>query len=477
MSDRAETWSTPVSPHVATDPTKKISLESALSSARETRALSVGPGVLDRLPELFRSHFPGQRAVVVADSETWAITGETVHRTLRAAGLSSIEPFVFGNAHLHAEFSFVEKLEASFRQHDAIPIAVGAGTINDVVKLAAHRAGGRSYLCVATAASMDGYTAFGASITYQGAKQTFDCPAPRIVIADTDVICRAPFAMTAAGYADLQAKVTAGADWILADALAVEPIDPRAWEIVQSGLAEALADPAGARAGNVEAIAPLIEGLMLGGFAMQWTKSSRPASGAEHQLSHLWDMEHHVHNGWPPSHGFKVGIATLAVTALYEEMLRRPLDSLELTPVCAQWPQLPEAEAGVRRLFATEEFLPTALQETRAKYISGDALRVQLQRLQQVWPALRSRLQQQLLPFNELRKRLQLVGAPVDPLEIGITHERLRASFLRAHHIRRRFTVLDLVIRTGQLESCLDAMFGPGGAWDPKPGANRPTSR
>src|SRR4029077_17844815 len=107
--------------------------------------------------------------------------------------------------------------------HDAIPIAVGSGTINDLTKLAAHHAG-RSYLCVATAASMDGYTAFGASITYQGSKQTFDCPAPAAVIADLDIICAAPGDMNAWGYADLLAKVTAGADWLLADALGIEPI-------------------------------------------------------------------------------------------------------------------------------------------------------------------------------------------------------------------------------------------------------------
>ena len=53
-------------------------------------------------------------------------------------------------------------------------------------ELAAHRAGRESYLCVATAASMDGYTAFGASITHEGAKQTFSCPAPRAVVADLD---------------------------------------------------------------------------------------------------------------------------------------------------------------------------------------------------------------------------------------------------------------------------------------------------
>src|SRR5205823_3799546 len=150
---------------------------------------------------------------------------------------------------LHAEHRFVAELETALQKHSAIPIAVGSGTINDLTKLAAHRAD-RSYISVATAASMDGYTAFGASITFQGSKQTFLCPAPVAVVADLDVICGAPGEMNAWGYADLLAKVTAGADWIVADALGIEPIDAKAWSIVQSRLREMIADASGVRASD-----------------------------------------------------------------------------------------------------------------------------------------------------------------------------------------------------------------------------------
>ena len=73
-----------------------------------------------------------------------------------------------------------------------------------------------------------------------------------------------------------------------------------------------------------------MNGLMMSGFAMQAARSSRPASGAEHQFSHLWDMQHHTHEGVAPSHGFKVGIGTLASIALYEELLRRDLSNLDI---------------------------------------------------------------------------------------------------------------------------------------------------
>ncbi|MCC2672932.1 MAG: 3-dehydroquinate synthase, partial [Armatimonadetes bacterium] len=296
---------------------KTVCLSDALTLARETKCLEIGTGLLQRVPEVFEAQFGDRPAVVVADANTFAAAGHAVVEAFRLAGRTCPEPYVFTDAGLYAEYGYAERLIEFLAAHEAIPVAVGSGTINDLTKLAAHWLG-RPYLVVATAASMDGYTAFGASITHEGSKQTFDCPAPQAVVADLDVLAAAPPELNAAGYADLMAKITAGADWLLADALGVEPIDDRAWELAQGSLRDALADPAGVRAGSQPAIRALAEGLMLGGFAMQWSRTSRPASGAEHQFSHLWDMEHHTHQGVAPSHGFKVGIATLAVARLYE---------------------------------------------------------------------------------------------------------------------------------------------------------------
>lgn len=450
------------SPSHPAHPTR-LTLEEALSSAGETKVLKLAEGCLSEIPALFRDQFPNRRGWVISDEHLAPVAARAVHRLLAAADLAAAPPLLLP-ADVYAEHAFVEQLETALRQHDVVPVAVGSGTINDLVKLAAH-AVGRPYLCVATAASMDGYTAFGASITFRGAKQTFQCPAPRAVIADLAILRKAPSDMTAAGYADLLAKITAGADWLVADALGHEAIDQRAWTIVQGGLRQALADPDGARHGDVGAIHALTEGLMLGGFAMQWAKSSRPASGAEHQFSHLWDMEHHVHRGQAPSHGFKVGIGSLAVTALYEELLRQPLEQIDVERCCAAWPTAPAMEQKVRELFAADSFLETALIETRAKHPSREDLARELQQLRDRWPELRRALQSQLMPFPEMRDRLRRVGAPTQPAEIGLTPERVRRSFRRAYHIRRRYTVLDLAARTQVLDSCLERVWGPQGPW------------
>jgi glycerol-1-phosphate dehydrogenase [NAD(P)+] len=451
-----------------------ISLVEALAAARETRCLEIGPGVIASTPRFFRQQFGQQPAVIVADADTYGAAGQAVAQAFHAAGHPLLEPFIFRAPDLYAEHRFVTELELALRSHKAIPVAVGSGTINDLTKLASHHTG-RSYMCVATAASMDGYTAYGASITYQGSKQTFLCPAPAAVVADLEVICAAPTEMNAWGYADLLAKVPAGADWILADVVGSEPIHQRAWTIVQGRLRELIADPAGVRTRTASAIGRLIEGLMLSGFAMQSAQSSRVASGAEHQFSHLWDMQHHTHNGRAPSHGFKVGIGTLAVTALYERLLGKELEKLDVERCCAAWPDEKAWVARARDLLGDGELAEVAAQELQAKQASPEQLRAQLNLLKMGWPRLREQLSAQLLPLVTLRQMLRDAGAPTEPEQIGITRARLRQSYWQAFCIRRRFTALDLAVRAGLLDTCLDDIFGPEGLW-PEHGPGRATA-
>jgi len=440
-------------------------LADALKAASETRALVIGPGVLNQVAELFNEQFPDKKAVVVADTITYGIAGKTVYDALKAAGIELEETFIFTDPHLYAEYKFVDQLADSLKNHDAIPVAVGSGTINDLTKLAAHLTG-RQYMCVATAASMDGYTAFGASITADGAKQTFNCPAPQACLADIDIISKAPAEMTASGYADLFAKITAGADWILADSLKVEAIDEKAWSIVQDGLHDALSDPEGVRAGDPEAISKMVEGLMLGGFAMQWSKSSRPASGAEHQFSHLWNMENHLNNGEHISHGFQVSIGTLAVTAMYDRLLKTSADQLDVEKALNHWPSREASDAAALAIFVGTDFPEIGLQETGAKYSNAEQLKAQLDLLKNNWSEIQAKLTDQLVPLAEAKRRLELVGAPTEPEHIGITRERLRETFIRAQFIRRRFTLLDVAVRAGLLDQWLDELFGKGGIWE-----------
>jgi glycerol-1-phosphate dehydrogenase [NAD(P)+] len=437
-------------------------LRAILPLVDDTRVVEIGPGALARTVEVFRACFGAQPAIIVADDNTFQVAGKRVCELLQAAGQPARAPYLFHDPHLPAYYDRVETLAAAFAEHDAIPIAVGSGTINDLTKLAAHLAG-RPYMAVATAASMDGYTAYGASITRNGAKQTIYCPAPTALVADIDIISAAPPAMNAAGYADLLAKVVAGADWLLADALGIEPVHQTAWDLIQPQLRSWLADPAAVRAGDLPAIERLIEGLIMSGLGMQAAKSSRPASGAEHQFSHLWDMQGHVHAGEAPSHGFKVGIGTLATATLFARLLATfDPQRLDIDGICRDWPELPVRIAQARALHAVPDIANRAAEELSAKHVDAAALRDRLLRLRAVWPELRRRLEEQLLPPDRLRAMLQAAGAPVFPGAIGITPERLKRSYRMAQTIRSRYSILDLACETGMLDGWVDDLFRPG---------------
>jgi glycerol-1-phosphate dehydrogenase [NAD(P)+] len=310
---------------------------------------------------------------------------------------------------------------------------------------------------------MDGYTAFGASITREGSKQTIDCPAPLGVVVDLEVIAAAPVGMNASGYADLVAKCPAGADWILADELGIDPIDPANWDMVQSRLRYWMADPEGIQRGDLETLRRLTTSLMITGFAMQAACSSRPVSGAEHQFSHLWDMEHHTHEGVAPSHGFKVGIGTLASLALYEVLMTTDIERLDVEAAVQAWPDSAANDRQIAELFPIPELARKARLESRAKHFDRDALRSQLRQLQQKWPTIRERLSRQLIPRAEVKELLRAAGCPVEPEQIGISRQRLRESFLNAYHIRRRFTVLDLIRRANLWETALGEIFNSVG--------------
>src|SRR5687767_7728283 len=123
-------------------------LTDALAAARDTRALLVDPHARKKAADVFRSLFGAQHAIVVADQNTFAVAGTDVQESFRTQGAHTATPFVFG-PDVHAEHSCVEQLTTALSRCEAVPVAVGSGTINDLTKLAAHRLH-RPYMAVAT---------------------------------------------------------------------------------------------------------------------------------------------------------------------------------------------------------------------------------------------------------------------------------------------------------------------------------------
>lgn len=459
------------------------SIENALKRTTDTKALIIGDGAIARTPEMFLRLFPEATAVIVADETTWEIAAGDVYGYMKAAGIAMAEPFVFHSKNFYAEWSFVDELESYLKTVDAVPVAVGAGVVNDLTKLVSEHLG-RRYMIVATTVSMDGFSAYGASIIKDGFKRTFDCRAPYGIIVEPAVAARAPKYLAVSGYADLLAKIPAGADWIVADAMGCECIDEFSYSLVHDGLRESLAHPEAVYAGEVPAIERLAEGLILSGFAMQTYQSSRPSSGTEHIFGHYWEMidlrytgaetvpgfesgKSFLTAGRPVPHGFEVGIGSLVSAACYEFLLGRDLSATDVDACVSAWPSWPEMEEEARRAFADlpSDQTEAAVSECRAKYPEKNQLREQLTRVRDNWPELKRKLEAELLTVSELRCLLMSVHAPYEPEMIAVSRAGLRTAFLHIPYMRDRITVLDLIRRLGLMSELTNFLFGSGGYW------------
>lgn len=443
-------------------------IDKALQYCDDTKTVVVGEQTLGQSGTFFQQLFPSKRAIVVADSTTFELAGRRVYQELTKKNISSDAPFIYDEPSMHAEMRLVDTLKSRLISTDAIVVAVGSGTINDLCKYGSSLVE-RPYMVVGTAASMDGYASFGASIEYNECKQTFSCPAPRGILIDMDVVCKAPVKMNAAGYADLIAKIPAGADWLLADLIGTEPIDDIAWSLVQDSLRDWVANPIGVASGDRKALTFLMEGLIMSGLAMQKAKTSRTASGAEHQFSHLWDNQHHKFNGEAPSHGFKVGVGTVSTSALYERILATWSEATfdaAIKAIPQNFRAWKTIEEELELNFGTSGLYETVKKECKKKFVEPEELERRLKIFRDSWAELKTKLSKQLMPAAEIQKLIADSKAPSTPEEIGIERGRLRKSYSLAQQLRYRYNCLDWTRDMGMWEDVVTPLFLKGGFWE-----------
>ena len=202
-------------------------------------------------------------------------------------------------------------------------IAVGSGTVHDITRFHAYEMK-IPFFSVPTAASVDGFVSTVAAMTWHGFKKSFTAVSPVVVIADTDIFKKAPLRLTASGVSDLLGKYTALADWKITHLLTGEYICKEICDMEYQALDSLISSLDGLKTGDTKAYEDLMYGLLLSGLAMQMTGNSRPASGAEHHMSHLWEME--VLNDYIDFyHGEKVGVGLVLSSKIYHKAAEKML--------------------------------------------------------------------------------------------------------------------------------------------------------
>ncbi|WP_290772346.1 iron-containing alcohol dehydrogenase, partial [Anaerofustis sp.] len=130
----------------------------------------------------------------------------------------------------------------------------------------------------------------------------------------------APMKLIQAGYGDIIGKITALLDWKLSKEINNEYYCETCIQLTQKAIQKTIDNASKLKNRDETAIKYLIEALTLTGVAMGLVGVSRPASGAEHMLSHYWEVNFIKNHKYPQLHGIKVGIATPIVMEMFDIM-------------------------------------------------------------------------------------------------------------------------------------------------------------
>lgn len=405
---------------------------------------------LHRVPDLVRHHFPPGPLLIVADPNTQTAAADqlldllppSLPADLLVLGTRTDIP-VGDDTHVA---QVRDRLDGTY----AAAIAVGAGTLNDLVKLAASQSAIPSGV-VATAASMNGYTSAIAAIYSRGLKRTLPATPPLWVVADLDVLAAAPHDLTVAGLADLISKPSSTADWRASSLLLGDFFCPFCADLAAHAETACRAHAARIGQADPDAIALLIAGLILSGISMAIAGSSSPASGGEHLISHIWDMRR-LQDGRPHAlHGAQAGLGTLMTAALWS-LLRQlpPPDASRIAHILRTRPSLQAEERTIRhRLGPLAE---PALAEYRAKRPDDLELRRRLDYLASHWHAFWRELDALQRGLAHTRATLLQAGAPTTVRAVGYDPDEARTAFRDARFIRSRYTVFDLATDLGVLD-------------------------
>ena len=388
----------------------------------ETQTAIVEAGCLNRLDEyILNAGLTGFRAVI-CDRNTHTAPGMVFPQ--------GDQIIILDPENLHANEHGVALVMNRLSEKADYLVAVGSGTIHDITRYCAYLRG-IPFVSCPTAASVDGFCSSVAAMTWEGAKKTLTAVAPVLVVADLNVITQAPIRLARSGFGDMIGKYIALAEWRIARILTGEFFCDRIAGITEEATQAVLTSAAGIAAGEPEAYEKLIYGLLLSGIAMQMLGNSRPASGAEHHISHCIEMEPEglgIHSD--ALHGEKVGVGTLMAAREYHRLAELPPESW------GDYPGLdPERVNAVfgqrlsRQIFAENE-------KDAAAGITGAQIRSN-------WDAIRREIGR--IPSAEaLEKAYEVLGVKSRLADIQVPDDKEQRLLDDSPMVRNRLTLMRL---------------------------------
>ena len=401
-----------------------------------TSKVVVGQGVISKLPQIVKD-FNVKKAFVIADKNTYKVAGETVCRLLENNSFI-INSHVYRADSLEPDEANVGLAIMNFNTDSDIIIGVGSGVINDIGKIVAS-VSNKPYIIVATAPSMDGYASATSSMTCDGLKKSLPSKCADVIIGDTDILCDAPLKMLSSGVGDMLAKYVSICEWRISNIINGEYYCEEIAELVRKSLKKCIDNADGLLKRDKAAVASVFEGLVVCGAAMKYAGVSRPASGVEHYLSHIWDMRA-VEFGTPCElHGIQCALGTAIALKIYEKVLTFTPDKAFAIAKAEQF-DYEKWSDELRRFLGKGSESMIAIEEKEGKYnLNSHKKRFEI--IIGKWDKITQIIKEELPNSKDFEALLDKLGLPKTMQEIGLDENILPMTFKATKDIRDKYVL------------------------------------
>lgn len=245
------------------------------------------------------------------------------HNTLSLVKIPKKNTFILKDPHrVIATMQNVEKVLDFLKEKDYQQIvSIGSGSLTDIARYSAY-VSKKGFSCFPTAPSVDAYTSSVAPLLVEGVKKTLDAKIPEKILIDPDILVNSPIDLLKAGIGDISAKITARLDWILSNLLTGEYICDFVWDDMKDLLEIVMKDVKKILQRNQSSVLNLMKIQLISGLNITIMGNSRPASGAEHLISHVLEMYQECRGQLPSFHGLQVAIGTYITLKAYEALMQ-----------------------------------------------------------------------------------------------------------------------------------------------------------
>lgn len=270
------------------------------------RNVLAGHGVLEQVSDLCANIHTGHTGTMITGNATMKAAGRAVLDYMQGY---DIDTCIVGDATTDT-VEMVERQVSEFGS-DFI-LAVGGGSKIDTAKIVSKDLN-LPFVSIPTSAAHDGIASNRASLKSSTGSRSVASASPMGVIADTEVIVKAPYCLLASGCADVISNLTALRDWDFARRLRNVDFSRSAYSLSMFA-AESMMDAAPLiKPGVEESVWLAIKPILTSGMSMSIAGSSRPTSGAEHMISHMIDLRH----PGKALHGEQCGVASIMTMYLH----------------------------------------------------------------------------------------------------------------------------------------------------------------